>query len=79
MIRGCRKTQAAANAYDAAMILSFCLEKVGNNPDAVKSCLFYIRNYQGAGGPLSIDRNGNCRRELFLKTVKNGKFARLNN
>lgn len=70
-------SQTAANAFDATMILSACLERVGDNVNAVKSCLFYIRNYQGAGGPLSIDRDGNCRRELFLKTVKQGKFIKL--
>ena len=74
---GSAASQTAANAYDAVMILSTCLERVGDSVNAIKSCLFYIRNYQGAGGPLSIDRNGNCRRELFLKTVKDGKFVRL--
>lgn len=74
---GAQATQVAANAYDAAMILSLCLEKVGDSPAAVKSCLFYLRDYPGAGGPLSMDRNGNCKRELFVKTVKNGQFVKL--
>ena len=69
----------AANSYDSAMILSQCLEKVGDSPDAVKSCLFYIRNYEGAGGKLSIDRNGGCTRNLFVKVVRGGKFIRLPN
>lgn len=70
-------TQAAANAYDALMLLSTCMERVGSSANAVKSCLFYIRDYPGAGGPLTLDRNGNCRRQLFIKTVKNGQFIRL--
>lgn len=74
---GAPATSAAANAYDAAMLLSACLERVGVSADAVKSCLFYTRNYPGAGGPLTIDRNGNGKRQLFVRTVKNGKFVRL--
>ena len=70
-------TQAAANAYDAAMILSLCLEKVGNDVDSVKSCLFYIRDYPGAGGPLSMDRNGGAKRRLIIKGVRNGEFVKM--
>ncbi len=67
----------AANAYDAVRVLSACLEKVGDNPSAVKSCLYYIRDFDGAGGKFSIDRNGNSHRELFVKAVRNGKFKKI--
>jgi branched-chain amino acid transport system substrate-binding protein len=68
---------AAANAYDAVMILSNCLEKVGSDSEAVRSCLSYTRNYAGAGGNLSFDSEGNASRDLFIKTVRNGRFVKL--
>ena len=66
----------AANAYDALYLLSDCFEKVGNNVEAVKKCLYEVNNYQGASGTYSIDENGDAIKEIFIKTVRDKKFIR---
>jgi branched-chain amino acid transport system substrate-binding protein len=66
----------APNAYDAAYILSDCLEKVGDNVSLVKDCLYQIKDYAGAGGTFSIDGNGDAVKQLIIKVVKNGEFKR---
>ena len=66
----------AANAYDAAYLLSDCFEKVGDNTDAVKQCLYLVKDYDGASGKFSIDENGDAVKDIFIKTVEDGKFVR---
>ena len=66
----------AANSYDAAYLLSHCLEQFGDISDLVKSCLYKVKNYHGASGRFSIDQNGDAIKELFVKTIRNGKFLR---
>ncbi len=67
----------AANSYDAAMLLSDCFEKYGDQVDLVKKCLYDVKDYHGASGVFSIDENGDAIKKLFVKTIKNGKFERL--
>lgn len=67
----------AANAYDAAYLLSDCFEKVGTQTDRVRDCLYQTKDYIGAGGILTIDRNGDAVKPLFIKTIRNGRFVRL--
>lgn len=65
----------APNSYDAAYILSECLEKVGDDADAVKNCLYGLGEYPGASGTFSFDKNGDAERKLLIKTVHNGKHV----
>jgi branched-chain amino acid transport system substrate-binding protein len=66
----------AATAYDAVNLLSDCFEKTGDNPEKVKDCLYSTKDYPGASGTFSIDRNGDVEKQFILKTVKDGKFVR---
>lgn len=67
----------SANSYDTLKILSWCLEKVGAEVEAVKQCLYNTQNYGGASGTISFDKNGDVTKNLFIKTVKNGQFVKL--
>ncbi len=66
----------AANSYDAAQILSTCFEENGDDVEKVKACLYAIKDFKGASGIFSIDRNGDAIKNIFVKTVKDGKFVR---
>lgn len=66
----------AANSYDAAMLLSTCFERVGIEVDTVKKCLYDTKEYRGAGGTFSIDQNGDAIKNIFIKTIKDGKFVK---
>jgi len=68
----------AANSYDAAYLISGCLEKVGDNVNLVKQCLYDTRDFEGAGGKFSIDSNGDAIKEIFIKTIKDGQFIKFN-
>lgn len=66
----------AANSYDTAYLLSDCFEKVGDSAVAVKDCLYTVKDYAGASGTFSIDQNGDAVKNIFIKTIKDGKFVR---
>jgi len=66
----------AANVYDAAFLIADCIEKVGNEVEDVKQCLYETANFNGASGVFDIDDNGDAVKTIFFKTVKDGKFVR---
>lgn len=66
----------AANAYDAAIILSKCIYEKGDDVEKVKDCLYSLEDYDGASGKFSIDSNGDAIKEIFIKTIKDGQFVR---
>ncbi len=72
---GTKNEMLSANGYDTLYLLSYCAEKVGNNTDRVKDCLYQIEDYQGASGILTFDENGDISKPFVLKTVKNGQFV----
>jgi branched-chain amino acid transport system substrate-binding protein len=65
----------SANIYDTVNLLSLCFERIGDNVDKVKDCLYSIKDYQGASGVLSFDSNGDVVKPLIIKIVKNGQFV----
>lgn len=67
----------AANVYDAAFLISNCVEKVGDDVEKVKQCLYETKDFNGASGVFSIDENGDAVKNIFFKTVKNGQFVRV--
>jgi branched-chain amino acid transport system substrate-binding protein len=66
----------AANAYDAAYLLSNCFEKVGDTVESVKRCLYETENFEGASGIYGFDEHGDAVKEIFIKTIKDGEFVR---
>lgn len=66
----------AVNVYDAAFLLTDCMERMGNDVEKVKHCLYDTRDYRGASGAFSIDANGDAVKSIFFKTIRNGEFIR---
>ncbi len=63
-----------ANAYDATMLMADAIKNAGDNTDVAKKYLLSISDYQGVSGKLSFDANGNAKRSIIIKTIKEGKF-----
>jgi len=63
----------SANAYDATMILKVAIEKGGCSSTEIKNYLYKIKDYQGIGGLISFDENGDVDKPLSVKIIKNGK------
>jgi len=61
-------------AYDALHLIIQAIESSNNNVNEVKKYLYNIRDYNGASGKFSIDKNGDAIKSFDLKTVKNGNF-----
>jgi branched-chain amino acid transport system substrate-binding protein len=73
---GIQSEAVAANSFDALILLSNCFEKFGVNTNRVKECLYNVKNYSGASGTFSFDKNGDVvGKKFILKTVKNGEFV----
>ncbi len=65
----------AAEAYDALNILAKVIQESSYSADAIKAALYGVRDYPGASGSISFDRNGDCTKPIFVKKVENGKFV----
>ncbi|OGQ50708.1 MAG: hypothetical protein A3J24_08265 [Deltaproteobacteria bacterium RIFCSPLOWO2_02_FULL_53_8] len=63
-----------AYSYDAAMMLIASMTANGADADraALNSRLRAIRAFKGATGDLSLESNGEIKRQLFILTLKNG-------
>jgi branched-chain amino acid transport system substrate-binding protein len=64
----------AANAYDALYILKEAIENVGEDTDKVKEYLLSLE-YNGASEKISFDQFGDVKKEIVIKSVKNGEFV----
>lgn len=64
-------------AYDTVKLLAEMVQQCGDDVEKVKACLYQVRNYQGASGPLSIDEHGDGLREHALMIIKHGKPVRI--
>ena len=67
----------SAEAYDAVVLLAATIAKCGDDVDAVKACLYRVKDYRGASGLISIDKNGDGQRKYVLKKVLNGTISPL--
>jgi branched-chain amino acid transport system substrate-binding protein len=66
----------AANAFDALMIVAEMIDKYGYNVEKIKDGLYKIKNYHGASGVLSFDKNGDVHKPIIIKKIENGRFVR---
>ncbi|MDB5259252.1 MAG: Extracellular ligand-binding receptor [Candidatus Taylorbacteria bacterium] len=78
----------AAEAYEAVRLIADAYAKCGSviqedsmpnikATDCTKSFLSSIRLRESLFGPLSFDKNGDVSYAFFMKTVRDGKFVRL--
>lgn len=64
----------AATAYDAIHILANVIMKEGYSSENIKNGLYGIKDYPGASGMTTFDRNGDVIKPIAVKKIKNGKF-----
>jgi branched-chain amino acid transport system substrate-binding protein len=67
----------AVNTYDGIILIHKCAT-VDKNVEAVKECIYKTKNHSGASGTFSIDDKGDAVRSIFIKTIRGGKFVKLN-
>ena len=67
-------------AYDNLRILAEAMShcKDPKDTECVKQELYKIKDFPGITGSITIDSNGDTRKEVIIKTVKDGKFVLLN-
>lgn len=65
----------AALAYDSMRILALAMKTGGTSAAGIKDALYKIKDFPGACGSTSFDKNGDVTQPAFLKTVRNGRFG----
>jgi branched-chain amino acid transport system substrate-binding protein len=66
----------AVNAYDTLKILSMALEESKDTKE-IKRYLENLKDYKGAGGVFSFDENGDVKKEIIMKQIKDGEFINI--
>jgi len=67
-----------AISYDStSMLLTFAMDESVDSREALKEILSGKRIYEGVTGNTIFDENGTARRQLFLMTIKRGKFVEI--
>lgn len=68
----------SANAYDAVILLAKSIKSCGGdqNTDCIRDFLYNTENYNGVGGSLSFDNNGDVVKPVIIKIAKDGKFLK---
>ena len=61
------------NAYDIVMLITNALKKEVSS-ESIKNYLYTVKNYDGAGGKLTIDKNGDALKDFTFMEIENGKF-----
>ncbi len=67
----------AAEGYEGMRLVGEAFAKCGKDNDCIKNFLLNLKDYDSIFGKISFDRNGDILYPFFLKTVKDGKFLRL--
>ena len=66
-------------AYDAIFMFVNTIEQSGDDIDSVKRNLYGLKNYQGASGVITIDKNGDAIKGFDVKVIKENKFINFSN
>lgn len=67
----------AAEGYEAYRLVAESFVKCGKDYECIKSFLSNLKNYKSVFGPLSFDSNGDAIKDIFVKTIKDGQFVKL--
>lgn len=65
----------AANAYDAVNLLAKAIDQVGTDCNEIRRYLLSIRDYDGAGGTLSFDEEGDVIKPVKMKKIQREQFV----
>jgi branched-chain amino acid transport system substrate-binding protein len=63
-------------AYDAVYMMVNAIEANGDSTEKVKKQLYGIKNFEGASGVITIDKNGDAVKTFELKIIKGGQFVK---
>jgi len=64
----------AAEAYDIINLIAKAIKKTDStDPTKLKEYLYTIKNYQGASGIITFDKNGDVLKPMAIKMIINGK------
>ncbi len=66
-----------AEAYDTVMLLAKLVKECGESAEAIKTCLYQVKDYAGASGIVSIDSNGDGVRKYYINKIVDGKPQRI--
>jgi branched-chain amino acid transport system substrate-binding protein len=66
----------AARAYDAMKIIAQGVNVCGANTECIKEHLLGIKDYDGASGKITLDRNGDVTAIFNLQKIQNGQFVK---
>ena len=64
-----------SGAYDAVYLLSDAIAKNGYDGEKIRDYLYGVKNWEGAVGKITIDRNGDVVLDFSVEQVKNGELA----
>ena len=64
-----------SGAYDAVYLLSDAIAKNGYDGEKIRDYLYGVKNWEGAVGKVTIDRNGDVVLDFSVEQVKNGELA----
>ncbi len=70
-------TFAAAQAYEAVLVLTAALEKTSGQAEGLPQSLLETQNLEGLTGSISLNEYGDVIRTQFLITIQNGQFVTL--
>lgn len=66
-----------AQSYDTFNLLAQALEKCGEDTACTRDYLYGVKNYPGAGGAITIDKNGDVIKEIAIMRIQSGQHVRL--
>ncbi|MEO8033752.1 MAG: ABC transporter substrate-binding protein [Acidobacteriota bacterium] len=72
---GVEPDAANAQAYDVISLLVDAVRRGGRNPQQVRDAISATRNFQGASGAISIDKDGNARKPLAAFRIVGSKYV----
>ncbi|MDP1695269.1 MAG: ABC transporter substrate-binding protein [Candidatus Woesearchaeota archaeon] len=67
----------SAEAYEGFKLVTLAFINCGKDNQCIQNYLTNLKEYNSVFGNLSFDSNGDVYYDFFMKTVKNGKFTRL--
>lgn len=75
---GSEPTIWAANGYDAVKLLAEAIASVGDRASKIQNWLTQVRDWRGASGILTFDRQGDVEKMPVVSIVHGGDFVSMN-
>jgi branched-chain amino acid transport system substrate-binding protein len=69
----------AAHAYDAVKLFAQELGKAKGDPNRLRDALYSIRDWPGASGPTTFDKNGDVIKAVSVKVAQGQRFKAVTN